>query len=207
MADTLSIPNVKGKSVMEIDTKQLPDAVYEEALKLGLKVLLNRGMSKVTKAAFPVEADLIAEATAIAEKNYEAMKAGKIKFSGGKAKGASGAVMTEARRLAKALVKDAMKAAGIKISHVDASEITKAANAYIAQDPSIVEQAKANIEERAKKPVPTGIDIASMIKVSPEKVAKAEAKKTSAKAAGQLSKTQAGKAAPRAKKAKPQPTA
>jgi hypothetical protein len=205
MAKMMTVPIVKGKQSMEIDTEALPDDVYREALLQGLKVLLNRGMSKVTKTAFPEEKALADEAKSIAEKNYEAMKAGKIKFSGAKAKSVGGAVMTEARRLAKALVKDAMKAAGIKISHVDASEITKAANALIEQDPSIVEQAKANLEERAKQPV--AIDVTKLISINPEKVAKAEAKKTSTKAAGQLSAKQAGKLKVRAKKPAAEATA
>lgn len=196
----LKVANVKGKSFVDVDSDKLPTEVYEEALKLGLKVLLNRGMSKVTKTSHPDEAALVAEANAIGEKNLEAIYAGKIKFSGAKQKSVGGAVMTEARRIAKALVKDAMKAAGMKISHVASSAITKAANALIEQDPTIVEKAKANLAEREATPV--AIDVTKLIKVDPELVAKAEAKKAASKATtdGGLSAKQAGK--PKARKAK-----
>src|SRR5881394_2329678 len=87
----LTIPVTKSKGSVEIDTSTLPDDVYREVLIQGLKVLANRGMSKLTKASTKDEAELKALAQAQAEKNVEAMKAGKIKFSAGvKAKKASG---------------------------------------------------------------------------------------------------------------------
>lgn len=194
---TIIVPVVKGKATMEIETdpSKLPDAVYAEALALGLKELVNRGMSKVTAAAFPNEEERKAEAMRIASENVEKIYKGDIKFSGPKAAKTSGVVMTEARRLAKALVKDGLKKAGIKISHVPAKEITAAANQLLAADPSILETAKANVEARSKTEIK--IDVASLVKVDPALVAKAEEKKSSAKAAGQLSAKQAGKTAPR----------
>ncbi len=203
----LQIPVTKSKGTVEIDTDNIPDEVYQEALLQGLKVLVNRGMSKITKAELGDEATVKTEAQVKAEKNVEDIKAGKIKFSGTKVKKASGAVMTEARRLARNLVKDEMKRLGIKISHVEASEITKAANALLAEDDSIVEQAKVNIAEREAKVEKTGlaIDVKALVQTSPELVAKAEARKAKPKAEGQLSAKQAGMVA----KAKPaaQPTA
>lgn len=196
----LSVPVVKGKTSVSIDTEKLPDAVYAEALMLGLKVLVNRGASKISKVTYPDETELKAAAQAAAEKQVEAIMAGKIKFTGQKAaKGTSGAVMTEARRLARNLVKDAIKRDGKKISHYEASEITKAANALIAEDPTILEQAKANLEERAKVPVKIAV---SAIPTSAKRIAEAEAKK--AKAKGTLSAKQAGKVAPRQKGQQPQ---
>ena len=196
----LQVPITKGKSFVEIDTEDaeaLPSEVYKEVLLLGLKELCNRGMSKLTKASTKDEAELQSLAMAQAQKNVEAIAQGKIRFLGKKAKtGESAAVMTEARRLAKNLVKDGIKAAGMKISHVEPKEITAAANELLAQDPSIVEQAKANLEERAK--VPAKVDlIKSLIKESPKLVAKAA--EANAKKKSTLSKTQAGKVAPRAK--------
>ncbi len=196
----LEVPITKGKGFVKIDTEDadaLPSEVYKEALLLGLKELCNRGMSKLTKASTKDAEELASLAMAQAEKNVEAMAQGKIRFLGKKAKtGESAAVMTEARRLAKNLVKDGIKAAGMKISHVEAKEITAAANELLASDPSIVEQAKANLEERAK--VPAKVDlIKSLIKESPRLVAKAA--EANAKKKSTLSKTQAGKVAPRAK--------
>ncbi len=193
----LTVPITKGKDTVKFQTDDLPEEVYAECLLLGLKELVNRGMSKITKASTKDMEELASLAMAQAEKNVEAIMTGKIRFLGKKAKtGESAAVMTEARRLAKNLVKDGIKAAGMKISHVEPKEITAAANEMLAQDPSIVEQAKANLEERAK--VPAKVDlIKSLIKESPKLVAKAA--EANAKKKSTLSKTQAGKVAPRAK--------
>lgn len=197
----LNIPVTKGKATLAIDTDAIPEAVYAYALAEGLKVIMNKGMSKVTKVTYPVEDELKAAAMAVAEKNVEAIKNGTIKIPGAKsATKASGAVMTEARRLAKNIVKDQMKEAGLKISHYPAKEITAAANELLAADPSIIETAAANLEARAAMPVKAE-GILATLKADPKLVAAAEAKKSKST----LSKTQAGKVAPRAKGAKGKP--
>ena len=196
---TIGLKNAAG--TIEVDTARLPDDVYREALMQGLKVIAERAMSKITKEAYPDEAERKAAIKAKAELNVQEMYDGKTKITGAKSvKKASGAVMTEAMRLARNLVKDAMKANKIKISTVKASEITKAAKLLIEQDQSILATAEANLAERATTPIK--IDIASLIKVDPELVAKDEAKKAAAKANKPLSAKQAGNVAPRAK-AKP----
>ncbi len=193
----LTIPVTKSKGSVEIDTSTLPDDVYREVLIQGLKVLANRGMSKITKASTKDEAELKTLAQEQAEKNVEAMKAGKIKFSAGvKAKKASGKVMTEAMRLARGIVKDEIKRSGGKVSHYEASEITKAAKAYLEADPSILALAEKNLAERESVPVPTTINLAELIKASPKLVAAAEAKKAEKKP---LSAKQAGMTAKRKK--------
>lgn len=194
-----TIPVTKGKASIEINIDDVPNDVYKEALLLGLKELVNRGMSKVTVAKLEgAELDKAkAAAMAIAAKNVEAIKTSKIKFAGKKTKsGESAAVMTEALRLAKNLVKDEIKRAGGKISHYKASEITLAAKELLAQDESLVIQAKANLEEREKTPVK--VNIMSLIKEDPELVKKADAKKAEKKVAG-LSAKQAGMTKTRAK--------
>lgn len=196
----MQVPVTKGKGVVEIDTNALPEAVYAEALLQGLKTLVNRGMSKVTVADLGSDEKVREEAMIIAGKNVEKILAGDIKFSG-KAKAAkvSGAVNTEAMRIARARVKDALKAAGMKISYVKASEITAAAKELINQDASIIEEAKANLEKRAEAPLP--IDIKSLVKEDPELKAKGEAKKAEAKKDAPLSAKQAGKVKGRSKSA------
>lgn len=196
----MQVPVTKGKGVVEIDTNALPEAVYAEALLQGLKTLVNRGMSKVTVADLGSDDKVREEAMIIASKNVEKILAGDIKFSG-KAKAAkvSGAVNTEAMRIARARVKDALKAAGMKISYVKASEITAAAKELINQDASIIEEAKANLEKRAEAPLP--IDIKSLVKEDPELKAKGEAKKAEAKKDAPLSAKQAGKVKGRSKAA------
>ena len=197
---TIALKNGAGTVVVDCD--RLPLDVYREALTQGLKVLAERAMSKITKEAYPVEAERKAAIKAKAEENVADMYAGKTKITGAsKAEKPKGAVMTEAMRLARALVKDFMKANKIKISTVKASEVTTAAKALIDSDPSILATAKANLEARAA--TPTMVDLKSLIKIDPELVAKAEAKKAADKASKPLSAKQAGKVAPRAKGAKP----
>ena len=189
----LNIPITKGKTTLQVNVDDIPDDVYTEVIMQGLKVLLNRGMSKVTKETYPKPEEMKAKALEVAEAQLELVKTSKIKFTGGKKKsGATGAVMTEARRLAKALVKDELKRAGIKISHVEASEITKAANLYLESEngAALVEKAKANLAEREKVSIGDTIDVTKVIAISPELVAKANAKKAKD---GTLSKTPAGK--------------
>lgn len=194
----LSVPITKGKGSIDIDTSAIPEDVYAEALLQGLKVLLNRGASKITKETYPVEDELKAAAMSKAQEQVELVMTSKIKFTKDKSSNkSSGEVMTEARRLAKNIIKDEMKRAGIKISHVEPKEITAAANDLLKADPSLIETAKANLEARKATPVSDKINIKALIKESPALVAKAEAKKAKDKANRPLSKTQAGKAKPR----------
>lgn len=206
MPTIVKVPVSKAKGeFLEIDVDLIPPEMWSEVVFQGLKQLFGRGMSKISKTTYPKEAELKAAAVAKATENVDAILKNdqkKIKLSA-KAGGAkvSGAVNTEAMRLARNLVKDEMKRLGIKISHVEASEITKAAKEYIAADPSIIEQAKAEIEKRNAVNVAGKIDLATLIKESPVLVAKAEARKAKAKADAPLSAKQAGKPVLRAKPA------
>lgn len=194
----LSIPVTKGKASVEINTNTIPEGMYAAALAAGLKVLINGGASKITKEAYPDAEEMKTAAMAKAQERVEAINAGTLKIPGTKAakSGVSGAVMTEAMRLARNLVKDTIKKAGHKISHYEASEITKAAKALLADDPSLIETAKANLDARSE--IKVGIKITDIIKESPALVAKAEAKKAEKKTT--LSAKQAGKVQPHAKK-------
>lgn len=202
----VNVPITKGKTTLAVSIDDIPADVWAEVILQGLKVLLNRGTSKVTKETYPKAEELAAKAVEVAQAQLELCMTSKIKFTGGKKKsGTTGAVMTEARRLAKALVKDELKRAGIKISHVEASEITKAANAYLetAKGAEFIEEAKANLAAREKISIgEAGLNIASMVAISPELVAKAEAKKAKG---GTLSAKQAGMVKSKAKP--PQATA
>lgn len=187
----IHVPIVKGKASLTINTDDIPEDVYREIVLQGLKVILNRGTSKITASTYPDEEERKAAAMAKAAEQLDLVKTSKIKFTGGKAKKASGAVMTEAMRVARALVRDAMKAQGLKISHYPASEITKAAKALLdsEQGAEIMVAAEATIAERSKAPT-LAVDIKAIIHESPELVAKAEAAKAAKK--GQLSAKQAG---------------
>lgn len=189
--EVLKIPVVKGKSFVEVEMDNLPDHVYREALVQGLKVLVNRGQTTITKASYPEAEALKAKAMEVAEQTLENMYAGKVRIMGGaKSDKVPREIMTEARRIARNLVKEELKRSGVKVSYVESSEITKAANALLAADPDIIEQAKEEVEKRAKKKV--AIDIAT-IPISQKKVKAAEAKK----ADRTLSAAKAGKVASR----------
>ena len=110
--------------------------------------------------------------------------------------------MTEARRIAKNIIKDMMKRDKIKVSHVPAAEITKAANALLAVRPELVTQAEQSLAERKAIKIDTAQFDIGQIKIDPKLVAKAEADKQAKKKDKPLSATQAGKVAPR----KPTPT-
>src|SRR5215472_1868181 len=204
MASTdLNIPVAKGKGYLTItkdDIDALPEPVFREIMLQGAKSVLGRGMTKVTADTYPDETERKAASMAAAQKNWEACKAGEIRITGGKTKKPGmGAIMTEARRLARQAVKDAIKESGGKISHYEAKDITALANELIDSDPSFLEQATKNIEERKAKPVATGI--LANISVSAKKVAAAEAKAKKKKLdPSQLSVKQAGLTA----KARPQ---
>lgn len=191
----------KGKSLM-VETDEIPEAMYALALSEGLKVLLNAGNAKIkTKDLVDVELDKAqTQAMALAETKLAKIKdgsyakrttAGTVDADGKKV---SGVVMTEALRLAKAKVKDTIRnVLKLRVSMVEAKDITQAAKDLLAgeEGKQYIEQAKANIEARAAKPI--GIDIASLISESPTLIAKAKKKKDDEKANAPLSKTQAGK--------------
>ena len=194
----LSIPVTKAKAAIDIDTDQVHETMYAAALKEGLKTLVNGGMSKVTKETYPNAEELKAKAWEIAQARALQLIDGSLKLGRSIAtKGPSGAVMTEARRLARDLVKAALKAQGLKVSHYESSEITRAANAMIEQDSGLITMAEANIAARGKVSAP--FDPATMIHPSQKLVEAAEEAKAK-KAANKvpLSAKQAGKVAPRA---------
>jgi hypothetical protein len=68
-----------------------------------------------------------------------------------------GAVMTEARRLARNTAKDKLRAQNIKFNDVEASEITKIGNALLEADLlSFIETAKANLKKSNYRPTRRG---------------------------------------------------
>lgn len=197
---TLNVPITKAGSSLSIDTDSLPEESFRAVVEAGLKALLNLGMSKILTKGLEGDQLSAAQAAALAKatENLDNLKAGKVKRGRATAKDAngnkvSGPVMTEARRLAKEVVKNEIRAAGMKISHIEASVITKAANELIAADPSFITKATENLEARSQ--VKTTINISTLVHESPKLVAKAEKAKAERKT--QLSAKQAGKVAPR----------
>lgn len=202
----------KGKGTIEMYTSELPDEVYAEVIRQGLKVLLNRGMTKITKETYPNADELKAAAMAKAALTFEDMKAGKIRIVGGKDSKVSGAVKTEAMRIARALVKDELKRQKIKISYVDAKDITEAANNILRANPDILVKAQEAVAAREVEAVKLKEGLAQIVtpgmvnSAKKAKVDKAVAEEK-AKAKEALSATQAGMTAQRPAKgqqAKPQ---
>ena len=184
----LSIPITKaGNVTIEVDLDTIPEAVYLGALEEGFKTYLNKGMSKITGLKDMTEEEL-------------------SKAAGAKV---PGVVLTAARRIAKEVLKDEIRAAGLKISHIAPRDLTRLANERIAEDPSYIAQAQAEID--ARNSATSTIDQASALAKlqalglheDPKLVAAAEAEK--AKRKETLSAAKAGKpsktAAPRKAKA------
>lgn len=177
----MDITITKGKATIHVNLDQLPDGVYMKALEEGLKVLLNKGMSKITTKDLEGEELEKAKSAAMekAASNLADLYAGKVSGRTKKAKsGVPGVVMTEARRIAKAIIKDQAKAAGIRVGAVPAKQWTEAANQYLESDqgPAIIAQAQKNLAEREAAKSTTGLDIKSLIHEDPKLLAKAKAR-------------------------------
>lgn len=199
----LRVPIAKGgkDAYIDVDYDLIPTEQLTNVAINGLVTILNARMSKVgaiTKLEGKALEDAKAMAMKIANENLESLMANRTKPKGKAAKSDHPReVMTEARRIAKEMVKNKLRAANRRISHVAASDITKAANMMIESDPSIIEKAREAIAERANltNTMTSEIDVTSMVPEDPKKVAKAEKAKTDRR--GQLSATQAGLVAPR----------
>jgi hypothetical protein len=184
----IKIPIVKATrkddpSWVEVNINACPDDVVKEIYLQGLKVLLNRGMSKITGTKTDESVRQVME---VAAKNLEDLYAGKIRMSAGVRTKVSGAVKTEAMRIARMIIKDGIRDSGGKISHYTAKDITKAAADFLDSEEgkSVWEEAKAAVEARTskeKKSKAAVKDIVSKITVDPKLVAKAEAAAASRK--------------------------
>jgi hypothetical protein len=179
MAGTIiDIPVTKaGHTVMvKFDTDKPSPAVFAYLVALGAKQVLARGMTKVKKETDGA-AELVAEAV---EKNLQAIYEGKVRMTGGvKQKTAGkGEVHTEAMRVARIAVKDAIKEKGGKPSLYAASTISELAEKLLVKHPELIEQAKHRVEARKQEEKPSidlGIDL-DALPVSASKAAAAGAK-------------------------------
>lgn len=180
--------------------------VMAEIILQGLKVILNRKMTKITSESYPKEEERKAAAMKVAMQNFEDMKAGEIRFAGKRPKKEiSGEVMTEAMKVARAYVRQKMKDEGIKVTHVPAKEITKVAKDLVADNPELIEQAKATVEARKAKAKEINVQVNLKSLVSEKLVKKDEEAKAERKA--QLSAAKAGKVQQAVRQRAPQHTA
>lgn len=176
----IKVPIVKATrkndaSWAEVDLEQLPPDVLKEIYLQGCKTLLNRGMSKITGKKDDASVKAVME---IAAKNLEDLYAGKVRMSAGVRTKITGAVKTEAMRIARQIIKDGLKAEGLKVSHYSAKDISEAATLFLESDDGkeVWEEAKAAVEartEKEKKSKDAVKGIVTNLEVNPEMVAKA----------------------------------
>lgn len=202
----------KAKRAIKVNmgSEFISNEMFDEIIYRGLSDILNSGMSKILTKDLEGDALTGAQDAAFAKaaENLKALEAGEIKPKGSRGKSTAkklpAEVKQEALRLAKALVKDQIKADGEKISHYKASDITKWAKQILEADDSLYETAKRELE--ARKATPVKISLAGL-KPDEKLVKKAEEAKAKKKAEKktQLSATQAG--IPVRKKGKQAPSA
>jgi hypothetical protein len=197
----MEIMITKAKAMLKVDTSAISDDMFQELIYRGLADVCNSGMTKITtKDLEGGELEKAQKAAmAKAEENLKALMAGEIKPKGkrgGKTAKVPQEIKNEALRLAKALVKDQIKADGGKVSHYKASDITTWAK-QVLESPTgeeLLAQAKTAVEARKKTPMKVSL---AGLKPDEGLVKRAEAAKAAKKAT--LSATQAGKPAPRQK--------
>lgn len=183
---TLAIPIPKAGALFEVDLdfvmESLPNDVLKEVLFQGLKQVLNRGQTKHASVAkdadTPKKKEAVEAIMEVVAKTWEACREGTIRITGGKAKtkGVDREIKVEAMRLARLTIKDALKAAGKKVSHYAARDITALAEEFLGTEDGaeLLAQAKENVEARKKKEAGLKIDL-SAIQPDAEMVQKAEA--------------------------------
>lgn len=183
--------------------------LMEDLIEVALEVIVNRRMTSVGSVTKMTGAELEgaqSKAITIAEENLtKLLDTGDVGKKKAKAKVAKKEVLDEARRIARNLVRDNIRKIGKNPSRVEAKKITELANALIETNPSILEEASANIEARKSKVSQESADAIALLEKlggvaeSPRLIAKDEEKKAKAKAtrskSGTLSATQASKPA------------
>lgn len=195
---------------IEVDASKFNGEVQRAIFQAGLESIVNKvGMSKlmpgITKLEGDERAKRIEEIREVAQKTVEAMYGGSVKGAT-KAKKKSGAVETEALRLAKAMAKDQIRAAGQKISAYSAKEKTAFAKLILERNRgALIAAAEKNLSERAGAvealKLPNLAEVFGAKASSEEVKAKPRVppKRKAAEENGPLSAAQAGKVAPRAK--------
>ena len=167
--------------------------IFLEIITQGLKAILNRGQGEKTGivSVKGMEKDSDA-AVAMREKilaavqgQWELALEGKTRITGGKTKVKKGAENVKAMQIARAIVKDALKRAGHKVSTYPAKEITKLAETLLdgEEGEEIRADARAELEKIQSKSEKAGksIDLSSA-KPDPKLVAAAKKKGKKGKA-------------------------
>lgn len=136
----------KAQQTLQVVWDDLPQPIKLRLIAEGIGKLLNAATAKVTKSSTPDAESLKAQALGLAQKKLDSLHRGELRAKAVKGQGkASGVVMTEARRLAKNIIKAQIKAAGKKISDYETKAITEAANGYVTKHPELIKQAEESI--------------------------------------------------------------
>lgn len=174
--------DLRDKEGERIFTDEVMQAIFAE----GLKVILNKNMSKITVK--DLDGDELAEAQAAAlakaEENLENLKNGMLRKRKTSSKEPR-EVITHAMNKARKDIRAAYKDAGKKITGIAASVITQAAKDYLEDHPEILEEAREEVRAmnaRESKPVKVTNRLADLIaqaetakpKVPPKRKGKAE---------------------------------
>lgn len=211
--NTLRIPVVKAKGYVidgkaadhiEVELSKVPNDMYELALAQGLKDIINGGATKIKKEDYKTDNEYRAEAMKTARERLEMVYEGKIKKSRSATatpefEGYDAPIITEARRIAKEIVKSQIKAMGKSVTRCDPSQITMWANEVLKSHPYLFKKAQENLEAR-KAPKIEGLKIE--VEESPKRIAELAEKKAAKKSttkpasAGQLSAAKAKKSVP-----------
>jgi hypothetical protein len=150
-------------------------------MQVGVQPLCSRGMAAIgTRGLEGAELEgQQAKALEVAKANLQKIYDGKIRIVGKKkTPGGDRAITAAARRIARDIVKENIKAAGLKLAHYTAKQITEAADDCIAsaEDNWIIEQAKEEIAARSKPTRTVKFDPTTLV-ADPKLVEKAEARK------------------------------
>lgn len=192
----------KAKTNLDVEFDDLPAEVQAFIVEQGLSKLLNGATARETAATTPDEKVRGENAMALAMNKLDALKAGKFKRTAARGDGKTPmVVMTEARRLAKNIIKAHLKAQGKRLGEIEPAAITEAANLYLTENPDLIETAKASIEASAALASSAKVNV-DAIPVSAAKVKANEDKKAKSKAATQAKN--AGKPGPQASAVKRQ---
>jgi hypothetical protein len=197
-----------GAGEITVNISQLPDETYQAIIAKGLEVFFasaNGGTKAIAGVTKLEGAELAArqkEIVAAATKTKEQLEAGIV--PGAKREKASGAVNTEAMRLAKNMVKDLIRNSGQKIGAYSAKEHTAAAKVVLERNPQLLKLAAKNIADRATEAKGSkALDLKGLFgakaesdevkakpKVAPKRTAKGDKPPLSAKQAGMVAPKQ-----------------
>lgn len=192
---------------IEVNASDFSDAVYKAVFQAGLDAIFakangaTKALAGITKLEGAELEKRKAEVLECATKTHDQLKSGIV--PGARKAKTSGAVNTEAMRLAKGMVRDLIRSSGQKVGAYSAKELTAAAKVVLERNPHLVALAEKNLAERATEAKGSkALNLEGLFgskALSEDVKAKPKAPPKRKEKGAPLSATQAGKAAPRQK--------